>query len=72
MKDLYSFDKSIETAMDTYQAVSAAYHDLLVNQLGLPVVRGETTPTSTSMASYPAQCRPTLVISEAPCHMSIT
>jgi len=40
MKDMYSFDVSEETAMETYTVVNAAY-DRLFKQLEVPFVKGK-------------------------------
>lgn len=39
MKDLYTFDKSVEKAMETYQLICCAY-DAIFQRLGVPFVKG--------------------------------
>ncbi|KAL4096018.1 hypothetical protein PRIC1_009383 [Phytophthora ramorum] len=41
MKDMYSFDASYDGALQTYQDVTAAYNQILVSRLKLPVKRVE-------------------------------
>jgi len=39
MKDLYTFDESIEKAQDTYTLICSAY-DAIFNRLSVPYVKG--------------------------------
>ncbi|KAK1948287.1 Proline--tRNA ligase [Phytophthora citrophthora] len=41
MKDMYSFDASYDGALQTYQDVTAAYNEILISRLKLPVKRVE-------------------------------
>ncbi|EEY65796.1 prolyl-tRNA synthetase, putative [Phytophthora infestans T30-4] len=41
MKDMYSFDTSYEKALQTYEDVTAAYNEILISRLKLPVKRVE-------------------------------
>lgn len=41
MKDLYTFDKSVEAARETYQLICNAY-DTIFERLGVPFVKGFT------------------------------
>ncbi|KAG7393614.1 prolyl-tRNA synthetase [Phytophthora pseudosyringae] len=41
MKDMYSFDASYDGALQTYEDVTAAYHEILISRLKLPVKRVE-------------------------------
>ena len=41
MKDLYTFDETIEDARKTYESVSLAY-DKVFHALGVPYVKGDS------------------------------
>jgi len=39
MKDLYTFDKTVEKAQETYDSICQAYHNVF-QRLGVPFVKG--------------------------------
>lgn len=41
MKDLYTFDDSVEAAQDTYQEICSAY-DRIFHRLRIPFLKGKT------------------------------
>jgi prolyl-tRNA synthetase len=41
MKDLYTFDKTVEKAQETYDSICQAYHNIF-QRLGVPFVKGST------------------------------